>query len=196
MFPYAYIKNNLGFSEYETAQIRYFINTILSEMSKLILIGLFFCLQGKLAVFAAAAALLCVLRSFTGGLHMEHYLTCLIMSFLIFFTAIDILLPIQLTRQVQLPALAACILVNLKFAPVVSRHRPVPGKERIRKSRIESVVMIAIFSLLLYVLPSNQYISVGFWIILLQSVQLAAAYYGKRRSDHEIPSAEMDDNTV
>lgn len=127
---------------------------------------------------------------------MEHYLTCLIMSFLIFFTAIDILLPIQLTRQVQLPALAACILVNLKFAPVVSRHRPVPGKERIRKSRIESVVMIAIFSLLLYVLPSNQYISVGFWIILLQSVQLAAAYYGKRRSDHEIPSAEMDDNTV
>lgn len=196
MFPYAYIKNNLGFSEYETAQIRHFINTILSEISKLILIGLFFGLQGKLAIFAAAAVLLCVLRSFTGGLHMEHYLTCLITSFVIFFTAIDILLPIQLPKQVQMPVLAACILLNLRFAPVVSRHRPVPGKARIRKSRIESLVLIALFSLLLYTLPSNQYISVGFWIILLQSAQLAAAYYGKRRSENEISSAEVDDSSL
>lgn len=196
MFPYAYIKNNLGFSEYETAQIRHFINTILSEISKLILIGLFFGLQGKLAIFAAAAVLLCVLRSFTGGLHMEHYLTCLITSFVIFFTAIDILLPIQLSKQVQMPVLAACILINLRFAPVVSRHRPVPGKARIRKSRIESFVLIALFSLFLYTLPSNQYISVGFWIILLQSAQLAAAYYGKRRSENEISSAEVDDSSL
>lgn len=196
MFLHSYIKNTLGFSEYEIAQMQHFTLSIFSEISKLLLIGIFFYIQNKLPLFVMAAALLCILRCCTGGMHMEHYLTCLLMSFLVFFTAIDLLTYIPVSKPLQLCFLSFCILINHKYAPVVSRFRPAPDGVRIKKSKIESFFIIAFFSLLLFILPSNQYTTIGFWIIMLQSFQLAAAYYGKRRSEYEISSAEMDDNAV
>ena len=127
---------------------------------------------------------------------MEHYLTCLLMSFLVFFSAINLLPLIPVNKPLQLCFLSFCILTNHKYAPVVSRFRPTPDGIRIKRSKIESFFIIALFSLILFILPSNQYTTIGFWIIMLQSVQLAAAYYRKRRSEHEISSAEMDDNAV
>ena len=143
-----------------------------------------------------AAILLCILRCCTGGLHMEHYLTCLLMSFLVFFSAINLLPYIPVSKPLQLCFLLFCILCNHKYAPIVSRFRPTPDGTRIKRSKIESIFIITLFSLVLFILPSNQYTTIGFWIIMLQSVQLAAAYYRKRRSGHEISSAEMDDDAV
>lgn len=196
MFLHSYVKNILGFSEYQIAQMQHFINSIFSEITKLLFIGFFFYIQNKLSLFAMAAVLLCILRCCTGGLHMEHYLTCLLMSFSVFFTAINILPYIPVNKPLQLCFLSFCVLIHHKYAPVVSRFRPTPDGIRIRKSKIESFIIIALFSLLLFILPLNQYTTIGFWIIILQSVQLAAAHYGKRRSEHEIASAEMDDNAV
>lgn len=79
-----YLKNNYGYSDFQIGQIRYTIISILSDVSKLIIMGIFFILTDYFFQYLAAIATLLVLRTCTGGLHFKHYFSCLALSFFSF----------------------------------------------------------------------------------------------------------------
>lgn len=184
---HSYLHNTLGYNDFEIAKMKYLVVTILSEISKIVLIGLFFLYSQNLTVFLTAAFILCILRINTGGLHFKHYFSCLLASFLIFFIGVSILNSIQFTKFIQLAALLLCIIINYYCAPVVSSFRPIPDGIKIRRAKKQSLAIITLFSMILYVFPQNQYINIGFWMIILQSIQLFAAKILKRRNHNEIP---------
>lgn len=194
MLIHTYLHDTLGFSNYEIAQIRYFIISILSETSKLLLIGFFFFHIQRFTLFVTAAIVLCLLRITTGGVHFRHYVSCLAMSFLIFFVGICMLEPFYLTKPTQLLLLVCCMLINYCCAPVVSCFRPIPDGIKVRHSKIRSFWLITSFSVVLFIFPQNQYINVGFWMIILQTIQLFAAKIQKRRVEHEASSNAVADN--
>lgn len=182
-----YLHNTLGYTDYEIAKIKYVVVTILSELSKILLIGLFFLYSQNLTVFIVAAFVLCLLRISTGGLHFKHYFSCFLASFILFYVGIFILNNIQFTKFVQLLALLPCIIINYYCAPVVSSFRPVPDGIKVRRAKKQSIAIITVFAILLYIVPHNQYMNIGFWMIILQSIQLFAAKILKRRETNEIP---------
>lgn len=194
MSIHTYLHDTLGFSHYEIAQIRYFIMSILSELSKLLLIGFFFFLLHRLTLFMTAAIVLCLLRITTGGVHFRHYVSCLAMSFLIFFIGICVLQPVCLAKPAQLFLLLCCVLINYCCAPVVSCFRPIPDGIKVWHAKIRSFWLITWFSVLLFVFPQNQYINIGFWMIILQTIQLFAAKLQKRRIKYEASSNAVADN--
>jgi len=61
-----YLKNNYGYSDFQIGQIRYTIISILSDVSKLIIMGIFFILTDYFFQYLAAIATLLVLRTCTG----------------------------------------------------------------------------------------------------------------------------------
>lgn len=180
-----YLHDTLGFSNYEIAQIRYFVISILSELSKLLIIGLFFFFTHRLLQFLTAAFVLCLLRITTGGVHFKHYYSCLAMSFSIFFVGVCLLNPIYLLKVMQLPLLLCCIAINYACAPVVSCFRPIPDGIKVQRSKVRSFWLLTFFSILVFIFPQNQYINVGFWMIILQTLQLFAAKILKRRHENE-----------
>ena len=107
-----YLKNNYGYSDFQIGQIRYTIISILSDVSKLIIMGIFFILTDYFFQYLAAIATLLVLRTCTGGLHFKHYFSCLALSFFLLYIGICQLPKILLPRPLYFVLLLLCILIN------------------------------------------------------------------------------------
>ena len=107
-----YLKNNYGYSDFQIGQIRYTIISILSDVSKLIIMGIFFILTDYFFQYLAAIATLLVLRTCTGGLHFKHYFSCLALSFFLLYIGICQLPKILLPRPLYFILLLLCILIN------------------------------------------------------------------------------------
>lgn len=181
----SHLKTNYGYTDFQISQIRYALLSILSEISKLFIMGLFFYFTGNLVSYLLAAVVLCTLRTATGGLHYKHYWSCLIMSFLFFFTGVMILPAFPLPDYIHLALLCLCILLNYKYAPIVSSYRPIPDGVLIKKAKTQSFLIISLYAILIFIIPQNPYLPVGSWIIILQSLQLLAANLLERRRSHE-----------
>lgn len=194
MHIHNYLHNTLGFTNYEIAQMRYFVCSILSEASKLILIGAFFLVINKFLLYIVATLTLCCLRVCTGGLHFKHYLSCLAMSFAIFFIDICVLSDYMFIKPVQLLLLCICIVINYTCAPVVSIFRPIPDGIRIHRAKRQSFWLITTYCIILFILPANSYINVGFWMIILQSIELLAAKKLKRRFNTNEAPCDVSNN--
>ncbi|MCH5266173.1 MAG: accessory gene regulator B family protein [Lachnospiraceae bacterium] len=176
-----YLKTTFGYTDFQIGQIRYTVMSILSEVSKLMIIGGFFLLADRFLVFLTAALLLCLLRTCTGGLHFKHYISCFLVSFCILSACVFLPAWVPVNRNLMLILSGGCALCNYRLAPVVSSYRPTPSEALVRKSRRQSAGIILFYTVLALFLPFNQYIVTGFWTILLHSIQLAAAKIWKRR---------------
>ncbi len=177
------IQLEYGFTNFQMGQIRYTLECIFSETSKLILMGIYFALIHKFSFYAFAIFVLVLLRTCTGGLHFKHYTSCLLFTFAFLFISINVLPAIPFTKLYMLFVLFFCLIANYYFAPIVSCYRPTPTGIRIKKSKLQACTIITIYVLFLYVCPFNLYSTVGFWIIVLQSIQLVAAKLFKYKKE-------------
>lgn len=181
----AYLKAEYGYSDFQIAQIRYALLSILSETSKLVIMGIFFYYTGNLSLYLWATIVLCTLRTATGGLHYDHYWSCLLVTFLFLCTGILLLPLVPLIMYGHIILLCLCIGINYRYAPIVSSYRPIPDGISIQKSKMQSFIIIMIYALFMFIIPENPYLTVGSWIIILQSLQLFVANILQRRRNHE-----------
>ena len=108
-----YLKNNYGYSDFQIGQIRYTIISILSDVSKLIIMGIFFIVTDYFFQYLAAIATLLVLRTCTGGLHFKHYFSCLALSFFLLYIGICQLPKILLPRPLYFVLLLLLSLIHI-----------------------------------------------------------------------------------
>lgn len=83
-----YLQASFGYTDYQIEQIRYTVVSLLSEISKLFIMGIFFTMTRHLPQYLTAILVLLILRTCTGGLHFKRYSSCLLVSFLIFYLGI------------------------------------------------------------------------------------------------------------
>ena len=116
----AYLQDTFGYSDFQIGQIRYTVVSILSEASKLILMGFFFAYTQHFLQYVVAITVLLILRTCTGGLHFQHYISCLAVSFGIIYLGICQLPRIPFERPLYFIFLLVCVIINYLFSPVVS----------------------------------------------------------------------------
>ena len=172
------LKEKYGLSNYQIAQLVFLLKTLSSEISKMLIMGILFYKYLTLYLFALIV-MLC-LRCTTGGVHFYTYLGCLAMSFLYLWLAIVLLPNFALPNTIQLFALLASLLICFCYSPAPSKYRPLYPSALIQKCRIIACSFIFIYTLILYIIPGNNYISVGFWVIILHSLQLLIAKIQKK----------------
>lgn len=176
------IQQHYNFSNYQMKQLNYLFVSVFSEVSKFLILGILF--YGKFKVYLFSMVLLSLLRGITGGLHCKTYFSCLSFSFGYVFLALYILPSIAVSKTIMLIILLLCSLVTYCIGPVTSIYRPAPNK-KIHKTCQEKVFITIFFYLLLtYLLPENHYITSGFWIIILHTLQLCVARYLKGGKKH------------
>lgn len=178
-----YLKTEFHYTNYQIGQLRYLYEVILSEVSKLVIMGIFFACLNQFRCYCFAVIVLLSLRTSMGGLHFKKYSSCFLFTLGFFFTAI-VLLPFwQISRMPQLLLLLCCIGVNHYIGPVVSSQRRTPTQALVNKSRQNSFIVVFIYMVITFIFPSSRYITVGFWVIILQTLQLVVACLQKIRKE-------------
>lgn len=173
-----HMKVTYNLSSYQIAQLTYLFKSIASEISKILIMGIIF--HNQLSLYLFALFIMLFLRISMGGLHFYTYAGCLMTSTLYIWLAAYILPHITVAAYLQTSALLLCILICNHIGPVTSKYRPEVCQERICKCKRFITAFIFLYALILYIMPENIYLCIGFWVIILHSLQLIVAKIRKK----------------
>lgn len=165
--------NEENTKEPEMVILRYLILSFLSEASKLLILAFIF--QQKIGLFLFSVLLLFVLRSTVGGLHCKKYWQCLFVSFSYLLLCIEVLPGIVLSKPLMMGILLLCAVLACHIGPVVSKQRPQPTDTQRRKRKIQIFAVICLYLIFMYIVPHSSYAVSGFWVVVLDTVQLGLA---------------------
>lgn len=168
-------KNNQPLSEYEKKLIKFYIQCLISEGSKILIYFFFFHALGLTLPYLAALAFLAIFRVSGGGLHFKNYITCLIVSFLFLGSAVFLRNcypePVFLRyAAIWIYTILCCILV-----PIQAPTRPDATSLLIQKSKRRTLCCCMLLLVLIIIFPSNPYINIGYWTLMIHTVQLMIA---------------------
>lgn len=168
-----FLKEQYEFSDYQIAQLKYLFKTVAAEFSKLAIMAFLF--RDKLGLYFFAVTVMLLLRTSTGGLHCKTYWGCFAVSLGYMFLSIEILPLIAINKLLQLILLFVCMLLNYYIGPVTSAVRKPLQARVIKRVRIQAFLIIFFYLTLTYILPETPYVTAGFWVVILHTVQLIAA---------------------
>lgn len=172
------LKSTYQFSDYQIAQLGFLAKMLLSETSKIFIIGLFF--RKEIPFFLISMLILALLRTTTGGLHCKTYFSCLAASCFYIILTFKVLPLIPISQAPAMALLIVCTIIDYKIGPVTSDvHLPLTEAVK-QRGRICTVATILFFFLLMYIIPENLYAITGFWIIISHTLQLIAAKIRKK----------------
>lgn len=172
------LKTYYHFTDYQIAQLNYLFKTVLSEVSKMLIMGFLF--RSQLDVYCISVLALCLMRTSTGGLHFKTYLRCLLSTTAYMAVCLILLPPVAISVPVKAGFLLICAVTNYIIGPVTSDVHVPLTPELIRKSRIKSAVFILLFLIIMCIIPESSYIISVFWIMIVHTLQLIAAKIRKK----------------
>ncbi len=134
--------------------IRYAIETLLGEFSKLILLWITFRFIHLDHLFLMAFMIFSCIRVVAGGFHFSTYLSCLIGSFIMYTAILLTNHFILLTSYSRILLLTLSIIVLYFFTPVIPLNRYEYNKDSIHSKRLQTAFMVLI--LFAFALYTNQ----------------------------------------
>lgn len=165
------------YTDFEIAQIKYFWQVLFSESSKLLLLLLFYIIIGHPIELIIALTVLFPLRIFCGGIHCKHYWSCFLTTFVFILLCTTLPKWYYPGTTAAMIILFACMLLHYYYAPVTSIYRPALSQKNINISKFKSFVYILFSICLVFLVEMNAYVAIGFWTIVLQTLQLVIGYY-------------------
>lgn len=163
------------FTNYEIALLRYGIVSTCSEFAKLLLYFFFFTYFGMASEFLFATIVLISFRCFTGGIHFEHFISCLIVSFLFYILVFTLSAEVLLAFPVQVVLVLLCGVAIYFCAPVISDKRPVYSPDKLLRFRNIALILILAYLPVLFILKNTPFALIGTWTIIIQTLQLIVA---------------------
>lgn len=166
-------------TDYQTRLLKYYLTVFFGETAKLLAIGCLF--WGQYPTYLWCALLFAMIHTATGGAHCRTYLGCLAVSATLFVLCIDILPYIEIALIWRILLLAVCILLNFYCGPVMTKERRARFKsdEILMQSKKKALrrVFAVISCFIIYSCwnPETILAKAGFWIILLDTLQLTVA---------------------
>ncbi len=173
-------QNNLEKNELE--KINYVLKVIISDISKLIILLGLFALMNSFKPLVFATITLWLIRTFTGGIHLKSYFSCLGFSFGFFASVILLNNNMPLNSYLLSILFITNITLILLFSPMKSATRPTVPKRKKLVFRIISVLVIIVHFVGVMFFNESPYFNISIWVITLQSFQIII---GKVCINHE-----------
>lgn len=171
-----YFEYEFNLSSIDSIKLRYSMEVIFNEVSKLIMLLILFSILGFTTDFIYSVIALLFIRPFTGGLHLKSYADCFI--FTVFFFSVSLFLKnnIILGSHSLLLLLMFSFFIILLFAPIVGNNRPIYSNKKLLKFKFIGVAILMIHFFIAYSFSNKHpYIINSTWVFALQSIQLLIA---------------------
>ncbi len=173
-----YLRNTYHLSNYQIAQIFFLFKTMASEISKILLMGILF--HDRIPLYLFALVIMICLRSVMGGLHFYTYIGCLLTSILYIWLALYLLPQLAIPKYAQIVSLLLCSLICYRVGPIISKYRPAECEKQFHKCTRFACCFILFYTIIIWIMPESPYLMVGFWVIILHSLQLIIAKIRKK----------------
>lgn len=167
------IQKKYDFTDFQIAQLQYTFKTVLSELSKIIILAFLF--HNQIWNFLMLSLLLCFLRICSGGLHCKTYLGCFLTSVGFYIITLKYTAALSIPHKIKRLMLLLCILIGYCISPVTSKYHKKLEPRVIRLCRTCYLIILLLFLSAMYIFPYNSYLHIGFWVIVLHTLQLGAA---------------------
>lgn len=175
-----HLKEKYNLSNYQIARLVFLAKTLASEISKMIILAVLF--YKHLPLYFFALFIMLILRTYTGGIHFYTYIGCLVTTTIFLVLGIIVLPNIVVPLNIKLFLLLLCIITCYHIGPIPSKYRPPYSEQFIRKCKLIVSSAICIYTFVLYIVPDSKYMIVGFWIIILHTLQLIIAKYTRKEA--------------
>lgn len=171
-----YIKTRYNYSEYQILLLRYCLNTLISEISKFIILSFWFIYISKYVEFLYGLLILSILRLSNGGLHFKRYFSCFLATFTIMNLSIILLPMLNIKLYIELLLLTLCLLVNyFLLKPAVSQFRVPPNEKLIQRGKKLVTIIIFLHIITIYLFTNPKLLYIGCWNIVIHTIQLIIA---------------------
>ena len=181
---YEALKENNHYTDYQMKVVHYALITIASEISKFFILGAFFAALGRMDEYLWAMLLFLGLRRYSGGFHSRTYFGCLAVSFCYLSACViwlpSLTVPLYLQKLLMISAMA--VLAVLSPLPSIY-HASLKRSQKIGY-KVCVLLFAGVYFSLVSQLDQNSYYRIGFWVILMHTVQLVI-YYVQRRFINE-----------
>lgn len=155
-----------------SSKVVYAIENVIEEIKSYFVIFVLFGLIGKMLEVSVCIVTLTILRTWTGGTHMNTSLGCGIVTILFYGVSVFagfISIPCVLTLILLVIYMFICVL----YAPLASVQRPKLGKERVKRIKVRAVCGV-ILVILMYVCMTGYRDYIG-RVVLLQFMDVVVA---------------------
>lgn len=168
------VQSEYGYTDYQIKLIKFSITALFYDLSKTILFLIYFSYSGKFYEFLFAAIPMMLLRTKTGGLHFKKYLSCLLVSFIYFYSVINILPAVINIHPLAIyPILLICAITDYMIGPASLKERAPVEESIVKKAKIQSFQVVFIVALLIFIFQDTHYLMVSFWTVVLHTIQLS-----------------------
>lgn len=168
-----HLKNS--FTSYELELLRYLYLCIAYDGSKFLILLIFFSCFHFGREFCMEILFLLSVRNFFGGLHFKHYTSCFAFTFAFSSAGIAFSHLVVLEQPFQIGLLAVIILLSAAIKPIASANRPPLSAKQEKIYHCCGMVVLLIYFVLFLTLQTFPYRNICFWVIILQTLQLAVA---------------------
>ncbi len=175
------LKSKYHYTEHEIKLIQYTLKTFVSEFSKLIILGLFFSFVSKFYEYLLTVLIFLFLRRYSGGYHCKTYLSCFIISFLYMFLNIMVLPNYSINIIFKFFLLLGAFLIINSISPLPSFYHKKLNQYQISKYRTYIDSFLIIYTILVLKFPNNRFILIGFWEIIIHTLQLSIEFFKRKR---------------
>ncbi|MCD8039205.1 MAG: accessory gene regulator B family protein [Lachnospiraceae bacterium] len=152
------------------------IKCILYDVSKLIIFIAFFAAIRQLSRFMYAFLTFFPQRRISGGLHFKKYSSCLIFSFAYMAIVVMALAPLKIGFSSAAFVLVVCIAIIYLIGPMRQPSRPALSKPEFEELRRKAACIACYESAIALLFYESELSAVGFWTIVLHTVQLMIAF--------------------
>ncbi|MBQ7943930.1 MAG: accessory gene regulator B family protein [Lachnospiraceae bacterium] len=177
------IYQNESIPEEQKKYVLFHIKCFLYDGSKFLLFLLFFLFINRLDMYIYAFIIMLPLRLTSGGLHFKHYWSCLLFSFGYMLLATVPLATVRLPYGVSIIMLLLCIVINGSIGPICSASRPALPQQEIILARKKAIMLTVYATILTILFWDTTLAPVGFWSIILHSLQLLIGNMIKKRGE-------------
>ncbi|AFS77743.1 AgrB-like protein [Gottschalkia acidurici 9a] len=173
-----YCENEFNLSELDSAKLKYSLQLITGNLSKLLILFFLFSVLGYRKDFIYSFLSLLSIRIFTGGLHLKTYTGCLIFSAFFFCISIFLKNNIALNHSIVTILFILSILITITMAPVCGKSRPDYSYAKRMQFKITGISFILIHFLMYFFKSNNSYFINAIWAMSLQCIQILIAKGG------------------
>lgn len=181
----SYFEKEFNLNNLQVVKLNYSVTLLLSEISKFLILLIFFMYFKQTKLFMYSIFTLTLVRSYTGGLHFDTYLSCLGFSFLFFIFSITSSLLISLSIRTTIILVFIIFICLIFISPIPSKSRPNYSNKKLLRFKLINISIFIIHIFLYFNDKSNLYLTNALWVYFYQSIQLIIAkgkcYYEKHK---------------
>lgn len=147
--------NNSDLSDLQIRTIKFGLECLLGEISKIGVYCIVFYFMGFLNEFFISILFFSSLRLLAGGFHEDTYLRCLVTSFLIFLAIIFAGTYLNFPFVLRIVFSIVSIILVYIYAPVDHPNKPIISKLRRKRFKYSSILVCTAYCIVSLIIPEK-----------------------------------------